>query len=116
MLFISILLIFLFLRLVISIKKKKKDSFIFLPLIYNSIFASFATVSSRYTVFGLNATQALAISLIIGLIITVILVFLCIKLVKRGEAIYDVKSLSVALPANILVCIVNGIVLFWALK
>ena len=112
---ISALLVFFLLRLVVSIKQKRKDYFVFLALIYNSIFSSFATVPERYTVFGLNAAQALAISLLIGLLITAFLIFLCVKLVKRREAIYDIKSLSAAVVGNVILCILNVILLSWEL-
>lgn len=65
--------------------------------------------------FGLNSVQALTISLLIGLTITAFLIFLCVKLVKRREAIYDIKSLSAAVVVNLMGCILNVILLSWAL-
>ncbi len=115
MLFISVLLVFFLLCLVVSVKKQRKDYFIFLSFIYSSIFFLFATTPSRYAALGLTSVQALAISLLIGLLITAFLIFLCVKLVKRREAIYDIKSLSAAVVVNVMGCILNVILLSWAL-
>ena len=112
---ISALFVFFLLCLVVSVKKQRKDYFIYLSFIYNCVFFSFATTPSRYAALGLTSVQALAISLLIGLLITAFLIFLCVKLVKRREAIYDVKSLSVAVVGNVMGCILNVILLSWAL-
>ena len=106
-------LVFLAFFFIVSVKRKKKGSIVYFPLFYVVIFASFATVPSRYTVLGLSSLQALTISLVIGLMITCLLVFLGVRYVKgKPSPIPDAKILIVTLPTALL-CVVNGILLFW---